>query len=332
MTFSGVASLLTRARVWNGLVCLTYHRIGSAPNEFDPALWSASDAEFDAQMDHVRRHFDVVTADDLDEVTRRPRGRHVMVTFDDGYRDNYDVALPILCSHGVRATFFIATGFIDTPHVSWWDELAWMVQRTTRTTLDGGHWLPGPLTVDRTDYTTVIRRLLTRYKELGEDETPAFLDHVGEVTGSGRYTAAPPETMWMTWAMVRELRRAGMAIGGHTVHHPVLARLAPHRQLAEITESLDRIEQETGARPRAFSYPVGDPTAFNATTRACLATAGVRYAFGFSGGFENDIARWRPLDLRRVAVETDVTRPQFQSMLALPQLFARSIAAVPCLQ
>jgi peptidoglycan/xylan/chitin deacetylase (PgdA/CDA1 family) len=328
MEIFGLRAALTRATAWHGLICLTYHRIGvpSADDGFDPELWSASAADFDAQIRHLKRHFDVITADDLDAVRRTDGGRYVMVTFDDGYRDNYDVAFPILKAHGVRATFFVATGFLDQPHLAWWDELSWMLSRSRRPVLDAGRWFPAPLTLERSGRAAVLRQLLAKYKQLAEAETAEFLDHVAATTGSGRYGAAVPDGMWMTWPMVRDLSRSGMAIGGHTVSHPVLARLSAQRQQEEIKGSLDRIEQETGTRPVAFSYPVGDRTAYSAVTQQCLRQLGVRYAFGFSGGFERSARAWQPLDLRRSAIEADVSGPRFRSMLAIPQLFARSAA------
>ncbi len=56
-----------------------------------------------------------------------------MVTFDDGYRDNYDLAFPVLKRHGVPGVFFITTGFLDQRRVAWWDDISWMVKTSSRT-------------------------------------------------------------------------------------------------------------------------------------------------------------------------------------------------------
>ncbi|MCW3040331.1 MAG: polysaccharide deacetylase, partial [Solirubrobacterales bacterium] len=128
----GLTPLLRAAgRGWRGALVLTYHRIGDADAcPYDRGLFSATQARLDEQMAYLRRHFDIVdTAEGLRAAYGR-RGRAVAVTFDDGYRDNYDLALPVLREHRIPATFFVATGFVDRPRVSWWDELAWIVRRT----------------------------------------------------------------------------------------------------------------------------------------------------------------------------------------------------------
>ena len=86
--------------------------------------------DFDAQVGFLARNFDVVGP--ADTGTARRRGRQVLITFDDGYRDNHAAALPILRAHGATATFFLATGFLDRSRLAWWDEVAWMVRTSAR--------------------------------------------------------------------------------------------------------------------------------------------------------------------------------------------------------
>src|ERR1700712_5414321 len=108
---SGLGALLRLAPAWRGLVVLNYHRIGSpGDSPLDRDLWNASIEDFDAQIGFLARNFDVIGPED---VTARPAGRQVLVTFDDGYRDNHTAALPVLRAHGATATFFLTTGFLD---------------------------------------------------------------------------------------------------------------------------------------------------------------------------------------------------------------------------
>lgn len=101
---------------WTGVVGLNYHRIGDGRRSvFDRGLWSATPEDFDVQVGYLKKNFDVVSPTDLAHVADTRRGRHVIITFDDGYRDNYTAAFPVLRAHHVAATFFIATGYIDTP-------------------------------------------------------------------------------------------------------------------------------------------------------------------------------------------------------------------------
>jgi peptidoglycan/xylan/chitin deacetylase (PgdA/CDA1 family) len=130
--------------------------------------------------------------------------------------------------------------------------------------------------------------------------------------------------MWMTWDMLREMKAGGMWLGGHTVNHPVLARLDRDRQAQEISGCAKRLREELGEPMRWFSYPVGGPDAFNDDTRECLRDAGVETAFSYYGGYRR-FDDWDRYDVRRVAVDADVADTRFRAMLALPQAFARPL-------
>ena len=125
----------------------------------------------------------------------------------------------------------------------------------------------------------------------------------------------------MTWDMIREMRKSGMGVGGHTVSHPVLARLTPERQKNEIRGCGDRIAQEMQESMQCFSYPVGGSRAFDHVSRRCLQEAGVKYAFSYYGGFRR-FAEWDDYDIRRVAIETDMTDEWFKTMATVPGLLA----------
>ena len=119
---------------------------------------------------------------------------------------------------------------------------------------------------------------LAAYKRLPAGEAEAFLDRVGERTGRGRAAAAEADEVWMTWAQAREMRDAGMSFGGHTVNHPILASLPTEGQEEEIRGCSARLAAELGTTMRAFSYPVGSPDAFDATTTALVRAAGCEAA------------------------------------------------------
>lgn len=253
----------------------------------------------------------------------------MLLTFDDGYRDNYEIAYPLLREHGLTATFFIATGFVDDPRATWWDELAWMVRHAHVETMpidmawhshSGGAELARlPLGPDRED---TIAALVARYKTLPDSETAAFLEDTARATGAGRCDRAAAADLWMTWDMVRELHAGGMAIGGHTVTHPILARLPAARQEQEIAGCGQRIRQELGREMAWFAYPVGSPDTFTDETRQILQRNEIQLAFSFYGGFAR-FAQWDPLDVPRVHVGPTHGPALLQAMLGLPPLFAR---------
>jgi peptidoglycan/xylan/chitin deacetylase (PgdA/CDA1 family) len=292
---------LARAGAWRGLLVLNYHRIGDASHAlYDPGVFSATADEFDAQLAVLARDAEVVGIEALLEPSTRS-GRRVLLTFDDGYRDAHTLAFPLLSAHGLSATFFLATGFLDRPRLPWWDEIAWLVRRGGGGEDERGRWLDA-------------------YKRAPGPEADAVIARLAEETGGGRFGEDAGE-LWLTWDMVREMRAAGQSFGGHTVEHPVLARWDAERQRAEIEGCAARLEAELGEPMRWFSYPVGLPGTFDATTESILRAAGVRFAFAFAGGHAR-WDRWDPVAIPRASVSHDTPRSRFSAMLAYPRVFA----------
>lgn len=323
LSYSGVGAVLRRVATRPGVLVLAYHRIGDGHGElFDRGVLSATADRFDAQVRWLKRNYDIVAPTDLEQIRRSGQsGRYVLITFDDGYRDNHDVALPVLRSHAATGTFFVATGFIDTPRVPWWDEIAWMVRRSRRSGVVPSSWLAQSVQFDEPERQRTIDAFLAVYKGLPGNQTTRFMEYLAEATGSGRCDAGLAEGLWMNWDMLREMRRQGMFIGGHTVHHPILARLTRQQQWEEIDGCRRRIQQELGEPMRWFSYPRGKPDSFTQDTRDCLRDAGVELAFSYYGGLRR-FDDWDSYDVRRTAVELDVDQHRFEATMTLPQLFA----------
>ncbi len=328
---SGGLRLLEAVPTWSGLVVFNYHRIGTPGHSLlDHALWSATQDDFDAHVRMLKSHFDVIGIDDLASAigdasrddTRR-RHRFAMITFDDGYIDNYELAFPVLKARNATATFFLTTGFVSDRRFGWWDEIAWMVRLSPRreVRLEAPWFEPAvDLWTDSAD--ELIAHLLRRFYSLPGHETARYLDWIAKVTGSGRAPAILSETLWMNWDQVREMADAGMSIGAHTVTHPVLANLSAEEQLFEVLESRLVIEQAIGQSVTAFSYPVGRRDAFNADTRNALSQAGFDWAFSYYGGFVSGHTADR-FDIPRFAVEADTEVSEFRAVCELPQVFAR---------
>ncbi len=208
-------------------------------------------------------------------------------------RDNYELAFPLLRKYGLSATFFLASGFLDGRRVSWWDEIAWMAHRAGSearhvaavpggvTPPTGSSLLPTGISFTASSRDATVAELVDRYKALPDGDGERFLEEFAEVSGSGRCGASNAEGLWMSWEMAREMRDAGMSIGGHTVSHPVLARLSVERQREEIAGCAQRLSEELGVAMRWFAYPVGSRGTFTPLTRMILRDCGVELAFSF---------------------------------------------------
>lgn len=325
---TGGLRLLENVRTWSGLLALNYHRIGSSEGSpFDKEIWSATADDFDLQLSHVKSQFDVVGLDDLPSVMSElqkkqnwNKSRFAMITFDDGFRDNFEVAFPILQAHKIPALFFVTTGFIDFRHLAWWDEIAWMVRSTDIGTLPSNRFLAAG--VDLTNRDDAIRTIIRRYYTMPGDQTADYLNFLAEATGVGRAPAELSQSMWMTWDHIREMRFQGMSFGAHTVNHRVLSQLSFEEQNFEICESRLRIEHELGESIATLSYPVGRRDSFNEDTRRALSLNSFDWAFSFYGGYCRNMHD--RFDVTRIGIERSHTLTDFRSILALPQVLAQN--------
>jgi peptidoglycan/xylan/chitin deacetylase (PgdA/CDA1 family) len=239
------------------LSVLILHRVLPEP---DPLFPGEVDARFfDAMCGWVARWFNVLPLDQAvrDLTLGRLSARALAITFDDGYADNHDVALPILQRHRLNATFFVATGFLDGGRM-WNDTIIESVRRTRLKALDIQGICderPGPLPLATpVEKRTAIDALLRDLKYRPAVERESLVQAIADRTG-----AALPDDLMMTSRQICRLREAGMVIGAHTVSHPILARLdsgSARRELAESKQALERLLAE---RVGLFAYPNGKP-------------------------------------------------------------------------
>lgn len=314
--------MLRAASTWEGVLILNYHRIGNPhASLLDRNLWSATDDDFDAQIAMIARNYQVIGLDELDSALHCRRGCFVMVTFDDGYLDNYTNAFPILQAHGVPATFFITTGFLDIPSVPWWDEIAWMVRTSSLEALDVNRWTTTPVPFDDPHRETAIGRLLAIYKGLSGSVTSDYLDFLGDALRTGRCPAQIARELWMSWDNIREMKKSGMTFGGHTVTHPILTNVSAEQQADEIGTCRRRLIEELGDPIDAFSYPVGGLKSFNSVSREALQRHGFKWGFTFMGGYCRH-GHDDKFAIPRTAIETDIDQSHFRAIMTLPQVFA----------
>lgn len=307
---------------WQGIVTLNYHRIGD-PNltPIDPGVYSATAENFAEQLKYLKTECDVIGAGDIPEVLRQgSKRRCVLITFDDGYLDNYQVAYPILKQFGLPAVIFLTTGFLDDRLVSWWDEIAWIVKNSGRSELKlPDSWELEPLPLTNGHLQLSIHRLLRLAKLIPPSSLQKLLNDLAEAAGTGRAPQNSETAPWLTWDMVREMRRGGIDFGGHTITHPVLSACTLEQQREEIMVSKQRIEQELGELITVFSYPIGQPWSFNADSMSLAREAGYQYAFSFYPGYST--YRSDKFDMRRVAVEPRIQLQEIKAVVQMPRFF-----------
>lgn len=176
------------------------------------------------------------------------------ITFDDGYADNAEVALPILQRFGLTATFFIATDYLDGGRM-WNDTVIEAVRCMPSGPLDLSDLSLGQYQLDSwEDRESCFQSIIARIKHLSQDKRKLLTEQLAD-----RAPKLLPDNLMMTTDQVCELSRAGMEIGGHTVTHPILATLNRGQAKHEILDGKERLEKIIGKQLRLFAYPNGKP-------------------------------------------------------------------------
>lgn len=237
-----------------GLSILIYHRVLAQRDPLFPDEVTSGD--FDRQVGLVKSCCNVIPL--RDAVRHLAAGtlpqRAACITFDDGYADNAEIALPILQAHGVSATFFIATGFIDGGRM-WNDSVIEMVRRAPGPVLNAHVLGLGTHSIGTIrDRQAAIGALIGALKYLPMAERLAKVEQLVALQG-----VALPDDLMMTGAQLKRLHRAGMGIGAHTVHHPILAALPAAAAHSEIAGGKADLEAIIGERVSLFAYPNGKP-------------------------------------------------------------------------
>ncbi|MCC7440243.1 MAG: polysaccharide deacetylase family protein [Bdellovibrionales bacterium] len=248
------------ARFYRGsCTALMYHRVraaGSARPAFDPNGILAVDASaFDRQMRTLAEDWRPIG---LDEAVRGlkegtlPR-RAVVVTFDDGYRDNFDVALPILEKHSVPATIYLSSGFMDRTAAPWWEELGWILSRADSIRAE---WKGRVLERALSDDGARAAAFAALAAWLRPEPVEGRFQLMTQLRAAAM--AYPLESELMGWDDVSRLARHPLiTFGAHTANHPALRVETPEACEREILESRRAIEARIGRPVEHFAYPFG---------------------------------------------------------------------------
>jgi peptidoglycan/xylan/chitin deacetylase (PgdA/CDA1 family) len=332
MSAVGLPPVVTRLRslLRDEITVLAYHRVLDVEDEagypFDPELISASSGDFAWQMAYIRKHYTPITfarlLDCLDGKDRLPP-RPIIVTFDDGFDDNYLNAFPVLEALGVPATIFVSTGYVDQPRTFWFDWLYYLYNMAAASSDESLNFADTSYSLSREPARRqeITAALYSHAKRLPDavlrSEIAALEKRLGVSYPANGFARSRP----LTWEQVREMASRGIEFGSHTVTHPILTNLGETQLREELAVSKARLEQETGRPVDVIAYPVGYEFAFNDNVIEEVRKAGYRlgacYLPGINKAKQMDLFR-----IRRLHVERYVDRSYFQSMLAFPEFFS----------
>lgn len=310
---------------------LTYHHVADddPAYPYDPGVADATPQQFRRQMETLARYG---TPIGIDELIRAVEGaplpkNPVMVTFDDGYRSCHDVALPILRAVGMRATFFVPTGFVTDRKLYWWERIAICLSQARR----DAETIAFPRRIEvRSKDPATQRMLADLIKNTPNLDVKRFLDDLCGTFGvewSDDIEAMHADNLIMSWDHVRALSRAGMDVESHSRWHRVLQTLDDGLLRDELAGSKRDLESQLGRPCRAIAYPVGRRIAHVKRIRDAVIAAGYRVGLTNASGstriWSGTLAEMLPcdrFDISRISTDRTMSDAMYFTQIAVPQL------------
>jgi peptidoglycan/xylan/chitin deacetylase (PgdA/CDA1 family) len=288
-----------------------YHRVNNQASPFFEI--AVKPKAFEKQIRFFRNYYEIIELDDLNRLSSSHFSKRdlIILTFDDGYRDNYTQAFPILQKYGVPATIFLTTGFIDTNRLLWPDKLAWIffkAESMPDLSMLGKFDLPGDIaratqrffSSKSSDHKAILDLMAAKLKELSENHRNEILSILSRVCKLKSWPRMEERAM-LSWKEVREMSKNGISFGGHTVSHPALSKIPLQEARREIIESKETIEEHIQKPVQTFAFPFGKKEDYSTAVIDILKQTGFEYACSTIRGYEQ-LPLNTPLSLKRKGV------------------------------
>jgi peptidoglycan/xylan/chitin deacetylase (PgdA/CDA1 family) len=300
-----ILSVMSPAGAGARLTTLIFHRVLPEPDALFPEEMEAR--RFDQTCAWLASWFNILPLDQA--VARLQEGRlparAMAITFDDGYADNHDVAMPILKRHGLCATFFVATGFLDGGRM-WNDSVIESIRQAPGPELDLRGIADTQLGLFRLsnapERQAAIHAVIAQVKYLPIVPRLAAVEAIARRCGSQL-----PGNLMMTSQQVKSMHHQGMQIGAHTENHPILASLSETDMRGEVQRSKLRLEEIIGDPVTLFAYPNGKPSQdYGSAARRAVSELGFAGAVSTAPGVATvhtdpyQIPRFTPWDRSRL--------------------------------
>jgi peptidoglycan/xylan/chitin deacetylase (PgdA/CDA1 family) len=311
---------------WQRLTILAWHRVaqGLGPG-FDPGVVDANPGQFDRQVGLIKQYFSLIDIGAL--LKYREEGRPLppnpaMLTFDDGYRENVSVVLPILKKHDAKAVFFISTSYMEERRLFVWELLHALTARCRRPDIRITYPVPVHVVLGdvqaRHEAARVLLRAGRTYLSIDWKRFLAELTKACEVDWDAETERTIADELILDWDGVRTLVDAGMDVQSHGHSHSLYPFISEQEVLRDASISRQLLEAHTGLPQVAIAYPAGACFACGHPGSAAVAKAGYKLGFAFDLATRRlrFISDW--LRLPRLTSEPGMSESQFRGFLAFP--------------
>jgi len=320
----GYRSLALRNRA----VVLMYHRVNPGDEGKSTVFegMQVSPRTFEIQMAYLRKDFHLISLDDLRRHLRHRTPfppNSCLVTFDDGWKDNFIHAYPVMRRYDIPAVIFLSVGHIGTRNRFWQERIIVALDRireASRTdpdiparcrNLPEGIQIEEMMALPAGHFRKEVREQIRNLKKLPLSRIEPIIHAIGAVAGMTENPSIG-EDSFLSWEEIGTMSRGGIEFGSHGLTHEILTNIAADEVRKQALESRRIIEERIQQKVYAFSYPNGD---HDPLVRKCIGECGYEIGFGTDRGFAGPDGD--PLSLKRVNVHDDMTReiPMFLSSI-----------------
>lgn len=291
--YTGILFVIKTFKLRNKVVILMYHRVLNHNERLatfsHPGICVDKDT-FEQQLLFLKKHFRVLPEDDFLEHLEESIPFHsssCLITFDDGWLDNYTNAFPLLKENNFPATIFLATDYIGTGKTFWQEKIAAelfdLLRRGDKsaTPILEHYDLGEVAALPRWQAKIKIREFISKQKHLKSGELHEFIDDFPIASSSVSHTDKHVDS-FLDWNNVREMAENNISFGSHSVHHYILTNIPHETAATEIRDSQKAVEKGAGRSPKLFCYPNGN---FSAEIAEEVRAAGYLAALSTKQGY-----------------------------------------------
>jgi len=266
--YLGLVAIIRNLFGQKGIRILAYHKIDN--NEFDDLNMSISVSDFEVQIKYLSKYYHVLSL--LDYVRsiqnrKKIKKNTVVITFDDGYKDNYTNAFPIIKKYHVPITIFLTVTPISTGQSLWYEVIVHMIKNSKIKELDLSDYGMGHIILNSSsDKQAAIYQIVSNAKTMPENQRQNLIDCLRQkliIEDNNNQNKDDIENLMLSWDEMREMKNHGVTFGSHTMNHPILTQIPLETAEMEIKKSKEIIEKELGEKISLFTYPNGGSEDFN---------------------------------------------------------------------
>ena len=243
-----------------------------------------SSSELEKQIIYLKKHFNILPLSQLRRCIEQGKStpnNSIVLTVDDGYRDFYEVAYPVLKKYSVPATLYVTTGFINEELWLWPDQITWLLNNVNdvNKTIDLGETNSKSIeisTIDDSNRQQIWSNVISYLLSVDDLTKHKWIAYLSDQLGKPLPDSAPEEYSACSWQQLAEMQQNGIEIGGHTHTHPSLGQVSDEQLRVELRTCMQFLDEKLGKQDRDFCFPNGQPNDYNEKVKKFTKSVGFK--------------------------------------------------------